>query len=53
MNEIYVVDANSYFSKPNPRIVTGIEIMAKIIHPSSFLDLKVPKNSFKNFTINS
>jgi iron complex transport system substrate-binding protein len=53
MNEIYVVDANSYFSKPNPRIVTGIEIMAKIIYPSSFLDLKVPKNSFKNFTINS
>lgn len=47
MNQIYIVDANSYFSKPNPRIITGIEIIAKIIYPDEMSDLKVPLNSFK------
>jgi len=45
-NNVYAVDANSYFSKPGPRTVTGIEILAKIIHPETFEDLKVPDNSF-------
>ena len=43
---IYAVDANSYFSKPGPRTVTGIEILAKIICPQVFADLKTPHNSF-------
>ncbi len=47
MNEIYMVDANSYFSKPSPRIVTGIEILAKILYPDLFKELRVPFNSFK------
>jgi iron complex transport system substrate-binding protein len=47
MNEIYMVDANSYFSKPSPRIVTGIEILAKILYPELFKELRVPSNSFK------
>jgi iron complex transport system substrate-binding protein len=45
-NNVYAVDANSYFSKPGPRIITGIEILAKIIHSEAFEDLKVPNNSF-------
>jgi iron complex transport system substrate-binding protein len=45
-NEIYAVDAGSYFSKPGPRIITGIEILAKIISPNEFQDFKVPKNSY-------
>ncbi|HSF27846.1 MAG TPA: cobalamin-binding protein [Nitrosopumilaceae archaeon] len=45
-NQVFAVDANSYFSKPGPRTVTGIEILAKIIHPEVFLDLKVPDDSF-------
>jgi len=45
-NNVYAVDANSYFSKPGPRTVTGIEILAKIIHPETFEDLKVPDSSF-------
>jgi iron complex transport system substrate-binding protein len=45
-NRVFAVDANSYFSKPGPRTVTGIEILAKIIHPKVFLDLKVPDDSF-------
>ena len=43
---VYVVDANSYFSKPSLRTITGIEILAKIIHPDVFGDLQLPKNSF-------
>ena len=34
MNEVYLVDAGSYFSKPGPRIITGLEVLAKIIHPN-------------------
>jgi iron complex transport system substrate-binding protein len=51
MNEIFVVDANSYFSKPSPRIVTGIEIMAKIVYPELFKELTVPSNSFEKIVI--
>jgi len=45
-NRVFTVDSNSYFSKPGPRTVTGIEILAKIIHPETFVDLKVPDDSF-------
>ncbi len=45
-NEIYVVDAGSYFSKPGPRTITGIEILAKIISPNEFKDSKVPESSY-------
>jgi iron complex transport system substrate-binding protein len=31
--QVYVVDANSYFSRPSHRVVRGVEILAKIIHP--------------------
>ena len=45
-NCVYAVDANSYFSKPSPRTVTGLEILAKIIHPETFEKSQVPRNSF-------
>ena len=31
--QIYYVDANAYFSRPGPRLITGIEILAKLFHP--------------------
>ena len=43
---VYAVNANSYFSKPSPRTITGLEILAKIIHPETFEDLLIPKDSF-------
>lgn len=46
-DKIYVVDANSYFSKPSIRTITGLEILAKIIHPEKFDSIQVPENSFK------
>ena len=45
-NNVYAVDANSYFSKPSLRTITGIEVLAKIIHPDVFGDLQLPENSF-------
>ena len=45
-NSVYAVDANSYFSKPSLRTITGIEVLAKIIHPNVFGELKLPENSF-------
>ncbi len=46
-NSVYAVDANSYFSKPSIRTITGLEILAKIIHPQMFGELDIPQNSFK------
>lgn len=43
---LYAVDANSYFSKPSIRTITGIEILAKIIHPEEFSSIEVPPGSF-------
>jgi iron complex transport system substrate-binding protein len=31
--EVVAVDANAYFSRPGPRIVDGLELLAGIIHP--------------------
>jgi iron complex transport system substrate-binding protein len=46
-NEVYAVNAGEYFSKPGPRTITGLEILAKIIGPKErFGQLKVPGDSF-------
>ena len=31
--QVYALEANSYFSRPGPRLVTGLEILAKVLHP--------------------
>jgi iron complex transport system substrate-binding protein len=33
---VYAVDATSYFSRPGPRIVDGLEILAWAVHPESY-----------------
>ena len=43
----YLVDANSYFSRSGPRIVDGLEILAKIIHPEA-CEFELPTNSVLN-----
>ena len=35
---VWVVDANSFFSRPAPRLVEGVEILARILHPAAFAD---------------
>ena len=34
--EVWATDATSYFSRPAPRVVDGVEILAKIFHPDIF-----------------
>jgi len=31
--QVYLTDASAYFNRPGPRIVTGVEILARILHP--------------------
>src|SRR6266436_3710692 len=33
---IYAVNASAYFSRPGPRIVDGLELLAHVIHPELF-----------------
>ena len=33
---VWVVDANSFFSRPAPRLVEGVEILARVLHPEAF-----------------
>ena len=36
--EVVAVDAASYFSRPGPRIVDGLELLAHILHPELFAE---------------
>jgi len=49
-NQVFAVDANSFFSKPSIRTIEGLEILAKIIQPGKFDDLSVSINSFSNIS---
>jgi iron complex transport system substrate-binding protein len=40
---VYVTDANSYLSRPGPRLADGVAILAKALHPD--LDLQIPAGS--------
>jgi len=35
---VYALEANSYFSRPGPRLVTGIETLAGVFHPGMRVD---------------
>ncbi|MDG6925437.1 MAG: cobalamin-binding protein [Nitrososphaerota archaeon] len=34
--EVYAADGSAYFSRPGPRLVDGLELLAKVIHPEVF-----------------
>jgi iron complex transport system substrate-binding protein len=33
---VFVADGNAYFSRPGPRVVDSLEILAEVIHPERF-----------------
>src|SRR5579884_390802 len=37
-SRVYCVDGSAYFSRPGPRVVDGLEILATILHPERFGD---------------
>jgi len=51
-NNVFAVDANSFFSKPSIRTIDGIEILAKIIHPEIFSNITIPENSYVKLGLN-
>lgn len=42
--DVYVVDGSSYFNRPGPRLVDGVEILVAILHPD--VAGPVPPDSF-------
>ncbi len=44
---VWAVDANSYFSRPAPRLVEGVEILARILHPEAFTDAPGPDEAVR------
>jgi iron complex transport system substrate-binding protein len=42
---VWAVDANSYFSRPAPRLVEGVEILAHLLHPEAFPDTPLPRGA--------
>src|SRR6478609_5235932 len=36
---VFAVDGSSYFSRPGPRVIDGIELLAEIMDPDGFVDV--------------
>jgi iron complex transport system substrate-binding protein len=41
-SRVFAVDANAYFSRPGPRLVDGIELLAYLLHPEAYSDPGLP-----------
>jgi iron complex transport system substrate-binding protein len=41
-SRVFAVDANSYFSRPSPRLVDGVELLAYLVHPEAYSDPGIP-----------
>ena len=47
--EVVAVDASAYFSRPGPRLVDGLELLAHILHPE--LVPESPASSARALTV--
>jgi iron complex transport system substrate-binding protein len=45
-HRVFAVDANSYFSRPGPRLADGVEILARLFHPQ-IVQSSVPSQAFE------
>jgi iron complex transport system substrate-binding protein len=41
-SKVFAVDANANFSRPGPRVVDGIELLAYLLHPAAYSDPGAP-----------
>jgi iron complex transport system substrate-binding protein len=39
---VFALDGSSYFSRPGPRVIDGIEMLAEIMDPAGFVDVAPP-----------
>jgi iron complex transport system substrate-binding protein len=43
-DRIFALDGSAYFSRPGPRVVDGIELLAEIFDPDGFVDIAPPRS---------
>jgi iron complex transport system substrate-binding protein len=41
-SRVFAVDANAHFSRPSPRVVDGVELLAYLVHPEAYTDPGIP-----------
>jgi iron complex transport system substrate-binding protein len=42
---VYALNGNAYFSRPGPRLINGLEILARIIHPERVTETVSPSDA--------
>ena len=42
---VYATDGSAYFSRPGPRLVDGLELLSRIVHPEVFGDEMPPERA--------
>jgi iron complex transport system substrate-binding protein len=47
--QVYVVDGSAYFNRPGPRLIDGVEILARILHPDC--GVQTPLGSWSRFAV--
>ena len=40
--EVYLVDGSAYFSRPGPRLVDSLELLAPLVHPELYSQTALP-----------
>ena len=40
--QVFALDGSAYFSRPGPRVIDGIEMLAEIMDPEGFVDIAPP-----------
>jgi iron complex transport system substrate-binding protein len=51
-DQVFAVDANSYFARPGPRVVEGTELLAHLFHPELF-KWEGPSSAFRRVNLSS
>ena len=42
LGQVFAVDGSAYFSRPGPRVIDGIELLAELFDPDAFVDSAPP-----------
>ena len=40
--QVFALDGSAYFSRPGPRVIDGVEMLAEIMDPEGFMDIAPP-----------
>jgi iron complex transport system substrate-binding protein len=42
--EVHALDGSAYFSRPGPRVIDGVGLLAEVMDPDGFLDEAPPQS---------